>query len=118
MAKDFSRTSNFQLPLPLLYPIISLLASVFLLYASGQLAKHWEKGSSVSRWSNILSILVLVLIAFGAATLLTLAPILMQLGHLLLADAIWIVFVLMTADFLAGKPAFYDPANNSESVAT
>jgi heme A synthase len=43
----------------------------------------------------------LIQIAFGALTLLTLAPILMQLGHLFLADAVWISFVLLSASFLA-----------------
>jgi heme A synthase len=40
-------------------------------------------------------------LAFGALTLLTLAPIVMQLGHLLLADLIWISFVLMSVNVLA-----------------
>jgi heme A synthase len=46
---------------------------------------------------------VLVQIAFGAATLLMLAPIVMQLGHLFLADVIWISFVLTSANFLANR---------------
>ena len=54
----------------------------------------------VVRWANILSILVVTQVAFGAATLLMLAPIVMQLGHLFLADAIWISTVLFTASFL------------------
>jgi heme A synthase len=45
--------------------------------------------------------LIIVQIGFGALTLLTLAPIVMQIGHLLLADAVWIVFVLLSADVLA-----------------
>jgi heme A synthase len=40
----------------------------------------------VARWSNVLSVLVLIQLAFGAATFLTLGPIVMQVGHLLLAD--------------------------------
>ena len=49
----------------------------------------------------MLSLLVLGQLIFGAATLLMLAPIVMQLGHLFLADAIWISFVMMTANFLS-----------------
>jgi heme A synthase len=45
--------------------------------------------------------LIIVQIGFGALTLLTLAPIVMQIGHLFLADAVWIVFVLLSASFLA-----------------
>ncbi|NOT48658.1 MAG: hypothetical protein HOP17_13030, partial [Acidobacteria bacterium] len=50
---------------------------------------------------NVLSILVLAQLAFGAATLLMLGPIIMQLGHLLLADEIWIVFVLLSLNLLS-----------------
>ena len=56
--------------------------------------------TGVGRWSNILSILVILQVAFGAATLLTLAPITMQIGHLLLADLVWISLVLMAANLL------------------
>jgi heme A synthase len=49
------------------------------------------------------SVLVLLQIAFGAATLLMLGPIVMQLGHLLLADLVWIAFVLMFANHLSGN---------------
>jgi heme A synthase len=40
-------------------------------------------------------------LALGAATLLMLSPIVMQLLHLLLADLVWIAFVLTTAAFLS-----------------
>jgi heme A synthase len=60
-----------------------------------------------------LSVLILLQLGFGALTLLTLAPILMQLGHLLLADMVWISFVLLTVSFLGGsnqttEERFYD----------
>jgi heme A synthase len=54
-----------------------------------------------SRWSNVLSLFVLGQIAFGSATLFMLAPIVMQVGHLLLADLIWISYVLLAANFLS-----------------
>ena len=66
-----------------------------------------DRTPSVVRWSNILSVLIITQVAFGAVTLLTLAPILMQLGHLFLADAVWISFVLLTACYLgASKNTF------------
>jgi len=71
------------------------------LFLAGWLKKEAGENVGVTRWSNVLSGLILIQIAFGALTLLTLAPILMQLGHLLLADLIWISFVLMSVNFLA-----------------
>ena len=101
IAKDFSATSNILLRLRVSHPILSILTGVYLIFLAGWLRKKSENDEAVTRWSNVVSILILMQIAFGALTLLTLAPILMQLGHLLLADLVWISFVLLTANFLA-----------------
>jgi heme A synthase len=106
IAKDFSTTSNVLLRIRPLHPILSVATVVYLIFLSGWL-RSWSGGNAnVARWANILSIVALAQLLFGAATLLTLAPIVMQLGHLLLADAIWISFVLLTASYLgANSPA-------------
>lgn len=101
IAKDFSETSNILLRLRISHPIVSILTSVYLIFIAGWLKKEAGENFWVTRWANALSLLILVQILFGALTLLTLAPILMQLGHLFLADAVWISFVLMCASFLA-----------------
>ena len=101
IAKDFSATSHYILRLRVFHPILSILTSVYLIFIAGWLKKQANENFWVTRWSNFLSLTVLVQILFGALTLLTLAPILMQLGHLLLADLVWILFVLMSASFLA-----------------
>ncbi|MCD9188667.1 MAG: COX15/CtaA family protein [Pyrinomonadaceae bacterium] len=103
ITKDFSATSNVLLRLRISHPILSIFSAVYLIFLAGWLRKKSENDALVVRWSNIFSLLVLVQIAFGAMTLLTLAPIIMQLGHLLLADAIWISFVLLTINFLSQK---------------
>ena len=107
-ARDFSPTSHQLLRLRLLHPITAILTSVFLIFLTGWLAKERKNDRKVSRWSNILSVLVLVQIAFGSATLLIHAPIVMQLGHLLIADAIWISYVLFAASFLSGAATAFD----------
>lgn len=101
IAKDFSAASNVILRLRLSHPILSILIAVYIIFVSGYLKQRSGRDRAVAKWSNWLSILVLVQIAFGAATLLTLGPIVMQLGHLLLADMIWIVFVLFAASSLS-----------------
>jgi heme A synthase len=101
IAKDFSGTSHILLRLRISHPILSILVSVYLIFLAGWMRKISENAPTVARWSNIFSILILLQLAFGALTLLTLAPIVMQLGHLLLADLIWISFVLMSVNVLA-----------------
>ena len=103
IAKDFSGTSHVLLRLRLLHPILAIFSSVYLVFLAGWLKAKTPGSRGVARWSNVLSILILVQIGFGALTLLTLAPIIMQLGHLFLADAVWISFVLMSANFLSEK---------------
>lgn len=101
IADDFSTTSNILVRLRVSHPLLSIAFAVYLIFLAGWLKMKFADSSGVARWSNVLSVLIIVQIAFGALTLLTLAPILMQIGHLLLADLIWISFVLMSASLLA-----------------
>lgn len=104
IAKDFDPNSHVLLRLRILHPIFSIFTAVFLIFLSDMIRKAANKDAFVSKWANVVSILVIVQIIFGGATLLLLAPIVMQLGHLLLADLIWISFVLMGASvFSAGR---------------
>lgn len=103
LAKDLSPTSNMLVRLRLLHPITAILTSVFIVFLTGWLAKETGKAANVARWSNVLSLLVLGQIAFGSLTLFMLAPIVMQLGHLFLADAIWISYVLFAANVLSDR---------------
>lgn len=103
LTKDFSPTSHMLLRLRPLHPIIAVTAAVFFIFWAGWLKRRMTGNESVVRWANYLSLLVLVQLAFGAATLLMLGPILMQLGHLLLADAIWISFVLLSVNLLCAE---------------
>ena len=101
VASDFAETSHILLRLRVSHPILSIMVGVFIIFLAGWLKSMAKDDSSVNRWANVLSILILIQFAWGAATLLTLAPIVMQLVHLFLADAVWIAFVLMSASFLA-----------------
>lgn len=101
VAKDFSDASHVLLRLRVSHPILSIIVAVFLVFLAGWFKSKAVGNFRVNRWANVLTILIVVQIAFGALTLLTLAPIVMQIGHLFLADAVWIVFVLLSASFLA-----------------
>jgi len=103
---DLSPTSNTLLRLRLLHPISAIAAGIALIFLAGWLGREAGTATKAKWWSNTLSLLVLAQMLFGAGTLLMLAPIIMQLGHLLLADLIWISFVMLIANFLTfGKPS-------------
>lgn len=101
LRQDFSETSHILLRLRISHPILSIMVGVFLIFLTGRLKSGQKENIWVNRWANALIILVALQFASGALTLLTLAPIVMQIIHLLLADAVWITFVLMTANVLA-----------------
>jgi heme A synthase len=105
ITKDFSATSHALLRLRPSHPILSVTVGVFLIFLAGWFKSKTNGNVSVRRWANALSILILIQFAWGAFTLLTLAPIVMQLVHLLLADAVWIAFVLLSANVLAERNA-------------
>ena len=103
IAKDFSASSHYLLRLRVFHPILSIMTGVFLVFLAGWFKSQVRESFWVKRWANVLIILIGIQFASGAVTLLFLAPIVMQLIHLFLADAVWIVFVLMAASFLAVK---------------
>src|SRR5690606_38949608 len=86
--------------LRIFHPIISIFTGVFLIMLSAYVKKLVDRDGPAAKWASAISGLVIAQIAFGAATLLMLAPIVMQLGHLLLADLVWIAFVLMWASVI------------------
>lgn len=116
VAKDFSPTSHLLLRLRLLHPISGIISGMMLVFLTGMLARASGREAGMVRWSNVMFLLVVVQIAFGSLTLFMLAPIVMQVGHLLLADAIWIAYVLLVARFLSIEhPVDVDESVQSEN---
>ena len=103
VARDFDPNSHLLLRLRILHPILSIFTAVFLLFFSAFMRKNSAGSADVAKWAKALTILIVVQVAFGAATLLSLGPIVMQLGHLLLADLVWIAFVLLCASYVTDR---------------
>ncbi len=70
VTRDFSGDSPGLVRFRVSHPIVSILIGIFLIYVSGRLRSLAPERPGVARWSNVLSILVLVQFASGAATLL------------------------------------------------
>lgn len=105
LAQDFSSTSHILLRLRVSHPILSIAVGIFLIFLANWLKNQAPENVRINRWANVTGVLVLIQFAAGAATLLTHAPILMQIIHLLLADLLWIAFVLLAANVLAEENA-------------
>lgn len=93
---DFSPTAHLFIRLRVLHPTIAVAVSILLLFAA-RFALTRRPEWKIKRLSRALALLVLIELGAGLINLVLLAPIPMQIVHLLLADLVWIALVLLTA---------------------
>jgi cytochrome c oxidase assembly protein subunit 15 len=96
LRQDFSPGTGWLVRWRWTHPTVAFLASVFLIWILVRAARH------TARWDNRrLSALVLVLLAaqyvLGVMDVTLLAPVWLQLVHLLGADVLWAALVVLTA---------------------
>ena len=96
MAQDFSPTAHFLVRLRVVHPTLAVLVVILLLLTAGVNAKL-RPSATTRRLALAVAGLAVTQLAAGLVNLLLLAPIAMQLVHLLLADALWIALVLLAA---------------------
>jgi heme A synthase len=95
-ARDFDASANLFVRLRVWHPLIAAGAGAWVLYyAISAVGSALER-----RLSYAVLALTGVQLAGGAINLLLLAPVGMQLVHLLLADLLWIALVLLAAERL------------------
>ena len=109
LAQDFSTTSHLLLRLRVLHPILAVVAGALVLVAVGTVRAVGQLGAT--RWAFWLRILVFVQLAAGFINVWLLAPVWLQIVHLLLADLLWIALVLTAASSLAvdGDSRTFEP---------
>jgi heme A synthase len=101
LAHDLSPTAHLFIRLRIFHPLISALCGAYLLVASRKLfSAAPSRTSQVLMWA--VSGLIIVQMLVGLTNLVLLAPIPLQLVHLLLADLVWIAFVLLSATVSGG----------------
>jgi cytochrome c oxidase assembly protein subunit 15/protoheme IX farnesyltransferase len=68
------------------------------------LARRARSNESTRSFALVLPSLVALQLIAGVANVFLLAPIWMQLVHLLLADAVWLALILLMASALSQRP--------------
>ena len=102
--QDFSPTAHFLIRLRVFHPLIALSTGIYLLLVAG-LVSHLRPHPTVRRYASLLVGLFALQLALGVLNLFLLAPIWMQILHLLVADLIWITLVLLVLSaFSEGVP--------------
>jgi heme a synthase len=96
---DLSATSHLLLRLRLLHPVLAVSAVALVMLIAPRLSRDDDPtGQRLSRL--VIGVSALQVVA-GLTNVLLLAPIWMQIVHLLLADAVWICLVLLGARALS-----------------
>jgi heme A synthase len=100
LEQDLSPTAHLLIRLRLFHPGIAVAAGVFAVYMALKLLKS-RLGPETSRFAGWTGGLVFLQILVGAVNVLLLAPVWLQVVHLLLADLLWIAYLLLGASALA-----------------
>ncbi|MDI3288862.1 COX15/CtaA family protein [Polyangium sp. 15x6] len=102
LAADVSQTAHAFVQLRVYHPIVAGVVAAYLLFATGFVA---SQRPNLLKPARLVSALVIVQIGAGFLNLFLLAPVAMQLVHLLLADLVWMALVVLTAWSLGEAPA-------------
>ena len=108
-AADLSATSHFLIRLRILHPAFAVITAVGLLFGAPRLAAATP--GPAGRLARLVAVLAGSQLVLGAVNVILLAPVWMQIVHLLVADVLWIAFVLLGANLLvvrAPAPAHQD----------
>jgi heme a synthase len=100
---DLSATSHFLIRLRIWHPAIAITTATLLLFIAPRLVASGDGlGMRLMKW---LALLVGAQLLAGLSNVLLLAPIWMQMVHLLLADLVWVIFILFSAQLLRVEAA-------------
>jgi heme A synthase len=100
LVQDVSATSHVLIRLRLWHPFLALASGAWLIGVAMHVRRRAPLATA-ARYSRWLITLVLVQTGAGALNVVLLAPVWLQVVHLLLADLVWIVLVLASACALA-----------------
>lgn len=103
LAATLSPSSHILLRLRALHPVIAVSIGGLLMFAAPRLAADTD--GLAQRLGRTTLLLAGTQLLGGIVNLLLLAPVWMQMVHLLVADLLWIVFVMLGARVLRDTPA-------------
>jgi len=103
LAQDLSPSAHLLVRLRAAHPLLALAGVLVLAFAAGRVLQA-TGDPAVRRLAWGTAALALLQLGLGLLNLALLAPVWLQLVHLLVADVLWIVFVLLAARALSEPP--------------
>lgn len=107
MHQDFSSASSVLLRLRLFHPILAAAGGAYLLWMASRLLKREDMRAAATR----VIVVTVFQLAAGLVNLTLLAPVWMQLLHLLLADVLWISLVALLLEAMRERAT--EPSRSS-----
>ncbi|MCL4297433.1 MAG: COX15/CtaA family protein [Anaerolineae bacterium] len=102
LQQKFSPTAHFLVRLRLWHPLIAIAVGAYVIVVIGLV--NTRLADPLARYlGRVFAVLYFVQLASGALNVVLLAPIWLQLWHLLLSDALWIALVLFAAAAFARR---------------
>jgi heme a synthase len=111
-AQDFSAKSDYLLRLRILHPAIAVVAMALMVWLSTNVWKSANK--SLQPYAVVGILIFLFQLALGALNIVLLTPLWLQMMHLLTADVLWVVLVLLATKWLSAPDVVKAGANGLE----
>lgn len=108
--QDLSPSSHLFVRLRVFHPMIAVIATALLVFAVAHAMKR-VKAEQLRNLGLIVMALVAVQMMIGVMNLVMLAPVAMQLVHLLAADSVWIASILFAAALLGNTTEPLSPVS-------
>ncbi len=99
LAQDLSPTAHWLIRLRVIHPILAVLVGGMILLTAGVVSRDHPSRTTQDLGLG-LAVLVAAQLIAGLMNLMLLAPVWMQLVHLLLADLLWLTLVIFGASVL------------------
>jgi len=96
MRQEFSSTAHALLRLRVLHPALAVLSATVLVWAAVSVRR--TNRPAALRMGSVVTLLVFVQLAAGVVNMVLLAPVWMQILHLLIADLLWVALVILTLE--------------------
>jgi len=112
IADEFGATAPMLLRLRILHPVIAIAGGLLVAWIAAEVGRRASR--QTQRLAAAVSIVVLSQFFIGIANIFFLTPLSIQIVHLLVADILWLTFVLFVVSWL-GDPV---PARTKDLVVT
>jgi len=114
-AQDLAPGAHAFVRLRALHPVLASLTAGVIIITSG-LVRTLRPSKSVRVLSRVAAVFAMAQVAAGLLDVATLAPVWLQLVHLVMADAVWVALVLLAAAALACEPSAVRPQTGVDAV--